>query len=413
MAKREMFYGWWIVIPSFFVLAYVGATWFGFTTFFGPLIKEFAWSYTAISLAASLRSAEVGLMDVMVGFFVDRFSIRRIILAGSILVGIGWLILSRVNSLGIFYTSFFIICIGAGGISGVVFLTLLTRWFHKRLGLVTGLALSGVGVGGFALPGIVYLLDMVGFRTVFFVFGVTALIIGGITAHFVRDCPGDVGSSPDGVSLHSSEHISEQIKVATSEDVSPPSDYTFREAISKPAFWIITYASTASLFSVTMVTTHIMPYLEHLGYSRHTASFMAMMIPVISIVGRLGIGWISDQTAYRAIIILILLGQLAGIILFLYSNLFFLLILFVILFGVTYGGIVVIRLIALRDYYGTASIGSILGLCFGLTSAGSVAGPLFAGWIFDTTGNYSLAWILAGTLLLVSIPLVAIMKPPK
>ncbi len=98
---------------------------------------------------------------------------------------------------------------------------------------------------------------------------------------------------------------------------------------------------------------------------------------------------------------------------FLYSNLFFLLILFVILFGVTYGGIVVIRLIALRDYYGTASIGSILGLCFGLTSAGSVAGPLFAGWIFDTTGNYSLAWILAGTLLLVSIPLVAIMKPPK
>ena len=72
-----MFYGWWIVILAFVTTAYGGATvWYGFTAFFDPLIEEFAWSYTAISLAASLRGAESGLIDVVIGFLVDRFSIR-------------------------------------------------------------------------------------------------------------------------------------------------------------------------------------------------------------------------------------------------------------------------------------------------------------------------------------------------
>ncbi len=414
MASRKIFYGWWIVILSFVVGVYGGATiWYGFTAFFDPLVKEFAWSYTAISLAASLRGAESGLMDIIVGFLADRFSIRRIILGSSILVGIGWLILSRVNSLGTFYTSFFMICVGAGGISSVVFLTLLARWFHKRAGLAVGLTTSGFGAGGLAVPGIVYLLDLVGFRTAFSVFGVAALIIGGIASYFVRDWPRDVGPSPDGISLHSSEHTPEQTKVASPEDFALPSDYTFRKVLSKPAFWVITYASAATIFLVMAVITHIMPYLEDLGYSRRTASLVAMAIPVISLAGRLGIGWISDKIAYRAILFLLLLGQLAGSILLLYSNLFFLLVIFVILFGITYGGIIALRPMVLRSYFGTAHIGSIIGSSIGLSSVGSVTGPLFAGWIFDTTGEYSLVWAIAGILLLVSVPLAAIMKQPK
>ncbi len=95
MAKSRIFYGWWIVILIFVVAAYGGATiWYGFTAFFAPLIKEFAWSYAAISVAASIRGAEIGLLDIVIGFMVDRFSIRRIIFASSILISIGWLILS-------------------------------------------------------------------------------------------------------------------------------------------------------------------------------------------------------------------------------------------------------------------------------------------------------------------------------
>ncbi len=412
MASRKIFYGWWILILSFVLGIYGGGTiWYGFTAFFDPLIKEFAWSYTAISLAASLRGAEFGLIDAIIGFLADRFSIRRIILGSSILVGIGWFILSRVNSLGMFYISFFIICTAAGGIGSVVFLTLLARWFHKRIGLVIGLTTAGFGAGGLMVPGIVYLLDVVGFRTVFFTFGITALTLGGIAAYFLRDWPKDVGSSPDGISIDPSEDIPKQIKLAGSEDIAP--DYTIRQVLSKPAFWVITFASIANSFSMTGVTTHIMPHLEHLGYARNAASPVAMALALLSIFGRLTTGWMLDKIAFRVVLIILLLGQLTGSILLIYSNLFFLLILFVISFGVTRGGIMTLRPVALRKCFGTGRIGSILGLCVGFSQVGSIASPIFAGWIFDTTGNFSLAWVVTSILLLVSIPLVATMKQAR
>ena len=117
-----MFYGWWIVILVFFAGVFGGATiWYGFTAYFDPLINEFGWSYTAISIAASLRSAEVGLLDAPVGFLIDRWGSRRIVFVSSILVCIGFLMLSRVNSLTTFYIAFAIIACGATGFGSVVF----------------------------------------------------------------------------------------------------------------------------------------------------------------------------------------------------------------------------------------------------------------------------------------------------
>jgi len=409
----KVFYGWWMVILGFIVSAYGGATiWYGFTAFFDPLIREFAWSYAAISLAASIRGAEFGLMDIAIGFLIDRFSIRRLMLGGLILVGAGWIILSRVNSLGIFYTSFFIISTGASTISSVVFLTLLTRWFNKRLGLAIGIAMSGFGIGGLAVPGIVYLLDIFGFRTVFLFFGASAIIIGFVAAYFIRDWPSDVGARTDGIPITSSEPLSEHIKPDTLRDASSKNDYTFKQAISTPAFWIISYVNIASVFALMMASTHIMPYLEHLGYSRHTSGFVAMIIPSVSIGGRFFAGWISDKISFRKVMLIALLGLFAGISLFIYSNIFFILIISVILLGVSYGSVVVVRPIALRRYYGVTSIGSIMGLCMALTMIGCTAGPLVAGWIFDVRNSYNLAWLVAGIILLASIPLVAIMRQP-
>jgi len=156
-----------------------------------------------------------------------------------------------------------------------------------------------------------------------------------------------------------------------------------------------------------------MPYLEHIGYSRYRASIVAMMIPVMSIVGRLGIGWVSDFISRRVIFLLTVVGLIVGVVLFFNAHLSFLLIPFVIFFGVGYGGIIILRPGVLRDYYGSTYIGSLIGLCFGLTCIGGIAGPLFAGWVFDTTSSYSIAWVVSGSLFLIGVPLVLIMKHPQ
>jgi len=155
-----------------------------------------------------------------------------------------------------------------------------------------------------------------------------------------------------------------------------------------------------------------MPYLENLGYSRYTAGFLATMLPLLSFGSRLFTGWISDKITYRTLFILAVSGQLVSIILGFFSSIFIALLLFVILLGLSYGSVHVLRTVALRRYYGSTHLGPILGLAASLGQVGSISGPVFAGWTYDTTGSYDLAWIVSAILLLAGIPLLAALKKP-
>ncbi len=93
---------------------------FGFTAFIEPLIDEFGWSYTQISFAASLRGLEMGIFAPLVGFLVDRFGSRKLIFLGTVIVGLGLILLSFTRSLAMFYGSFLLISFGAGGCISVV-----------------------------------------------------------------------------------------------------------------------------------------------------------------------------------------------------------------------------------------------------------------------------------------------------
>ncbi|MFC2001174.1 MFS transporter [Chloroflexota bacterium] len=408
-----MFYGWWIVILILFANVFSGATiWYGFTAFFNPLVNEFGWSYAAISLAASLRGVEIGLFDVFAGFLVDRFGGRRIVFAGSMLVGIGYLMLSQVNSLTTFYIAYIIVFCGATGLGMVVLGSIVNRWFSRRIGLVLGIISAGYGAGGLAVPGIVYLLDLVGLRMVFIIIGISAFIIGAFLTFFLRSRPEDIGYGPDGILLDTIKSDSDRLIAPERRPASPARHYTLKEAMSDRPFWIIIYVSAMVVFALQMVITHVMPYLEHIGYYRYTASIVAMMIPVMSIFGRLGIGWVSDLINRKALLILALVAQIAAMVLFFYARVSFFLTPFVILFGISIGGQAVLRIAFLRDYYGTTYIGSITGLCYGLLNIGGIFGPLLAGWLFDTTSSYSLAWIIGGISLISCVPLILIMKNP-
>jgi len=109
----RVFYGWWVVGSCFLVALYVGGViFYGFTAIFEPIADEFGWSYTQISLAASLRGLEVGLLSPFIGILVDRWGPRKLIFGGAIILGSGFILLSRTGSLGIFYGAFILIAIG-------------------------------------------------------------------------------------------------------------------------------------------------------------------------------------------------------------------------------------------------------------------------------------------------------------
>ena len=219
-----------------------------------------------------------------------------------------------------------------------------------------------------------------------------------------------MGINTDRIPLAQDEHEPELSSQQTSDMTTTARDYTIKETALDPSFWIITFVGSAMAFSAMMVATHIMPYLEHIGHTRYTASIMAMMIPVTSIAGRLGVGWLSDLINRKITFILVVAMQTIGVWLFLNAYVAFFLISSVILIGVSYGGVIILRPGILRDYYGSTIIGTIIGLCFGLTGLGSIGGPLLAGWIFDTTSSYHYAWIITAILLIVNIPLILLIK---
>lgn len=405
--RGRIFYGWWVVILLAFGGGFGGATiWHTFTTFFNPLIKEFGWSYTAISLAASLRGAELGLADIFIGFVIDRLGARRIIFTGTVLIGIGYIMLSRVSSLPMFYFCYILIFVGGSGLSNVIFFTVITRWFHRRMGLALGITAAGYGLGGLAVPGVVRLLDAVGFRMTFFIFGISAMVVGAFISYFVRGRPEDIGLGPDGLPP---EPVPER---ASKKDV-PAGNFTLRQAIRTRTFWIVMYLGGAMTFSTSTISTHVMPYLENIGYPRYTASIVAMMVPIMSMVGRIGFGGLSDRVKFRLILVLTIIGEATAVLLFRYASLSFLLVPFVMLFGACTGGVTVLRPVILKSYFGSAYIGSLIGFCMGLANFAVIIGPVMAGRIFDSMGSYSLAWLIVATVLSLGLPLVLLMKRPQ
>jgi OFA family oxalate/formate antiporter-like MFS transporter len=143
MLKR-VFYGWWITLACSLIGLYVaGAIFFGFTAFFEPIAAEFAWSYTQISFAVSLRGLEMGIFAPLVGFLADYFGPRKVLFWGAIITGAGLILLGQTQSLAMFYCSFVLLAFGAGGCTTVVTMTAVANWFRKKAGIALGVVGSG------------------------------------------------------------------------------------------------------------------------------------------------------------------------------------------------------------------------------------------------------------------------------
>jgi len=195
----NVFYGWWIVVACFLVSLYWGASvTLGFTAFFEPIANEFDWSYAQISLAASLRGAEVGLLAPLIGLLIDRWGPKRLMLGGAICAGLGLIFLSHIDSLSMFYGAFALVAIGGSGLSPTVIMTAVANWFRRKVGVATGIMVCGFALGGLFVPIIVKLIDVFEWRIAIFILGVGMWLIVIPLSLLVRHKPEQYGYLPDG-----------------------------------------------------------------------------------------------------------------------------------------------------------------------------------------------------------------------
>ncbi|MFC1966906.1 MFS transporter [Chloroflexota bacterium] len=402
--RSKIFYGWYIVGACVLITLYThGVIGYGFTAVFEPIAEEFGWSYAQISLAASLRGLEIGLLAPLIGVLVDRWGPRRLIFGGGIIICGGLLFLSRVSSLAMFYGAFAVIAIGMSTTTGTVFMTTVINWFRRKAGVAVGILSAGMGLGGLIVPVLTRLIDVLQWRTAMVTAGLGALVIVLPLSLLVRHKPEHYGYKPDGEVSSVAETIEAQASTAGAEV-----NISARQAIRNRAFWHIAISAMCQSFVVGAIVTHMMPYLSSLGVTRSVSSLAALFIPVTSIGGRLSSGWLSDRFGSRQVFAAGFLLITAGLLLFSYVNtgMMWLLVPFIITFSFGWGFNNTTRITLLRDYFGRGSFGTILGFLSGIMMLGHITGAPLAGWVFDTWGSYQGAWLSYGTLTLVGVVLV-------
>jgi MFS family permease len=384
---KKIFYGWWIVLACFFIGLYVGGVvFYGFTAFFEPIREEFGWSYTQISFAASLRGLEMGFIAPLVGFLVDRFGSRKLILYGTITVGLGLISLSLTQSLAMFYGSFLLVAFGAGGCTVVVTMSAVANWFHKKVGIALGVMASGVGASGFFIPLIVWLIDVYGWRTTLIILGLGMWVLGIPLSFVIRDRPEQYGYLPDGES--SVEPIPKPEIQGRRVGIG------LKEALKNKTFLYLCTTEAIRMIAVAAVIIHVMPYLGSVGVPRATAGIVAGAIPLFSIIGRFGLGWLGDVFDKKYVMVWALFLMGLGMLAFCYVQVTGVVFLFLLLFAPGYGGAMVIRGAILREYFGRDSFGKMIGILMGFGSIGGIIGPTLAGWVFDTLGSYNIIWLV-------------------
>ncbi len=403
-----IFYGWWVVVASFFIAVYTGGVvFFGFTAIFEPIAHEFGWEYAQVSVAASLRGLEMGFLAPVVGILVDRLGPRRLIVGGVFIVALGLFLLSRTSSLAMFYLAFGVMSIGVSASTSTVLMAAVANWFRRRVGVATGVAASGFGFGGILIPVIVRLIHVYDWRTTMVILAAGILAVGLPLSLLIRHRPEQYGYLPDG---DTGDAVAED-KIRLSAQVKGGSK-GISSVLKSRVFWHISMTLTVQMTVVMAVITHVMPYLTSVNIGRSVSGVVAMAIPLVSIAGRLSVGWLGDKFDKRWVTASAFVLMILGLICFEYASAgrSWLLVPFLIFFGISFGGNVPMRVALLMEYFGRRNFGTILGFALGIIALVSMVGPPLAGWVFDTWGSYRGTWLafvglsLIGTAIMVTTP---------
>jgi sugar phosphate permease len=391
MKKIQIFYGWFIVAALFLIWAFVGGIIMNsFTTYIEPISNKFGWNYTSISFAVSLHHIAQVLFLPIAGLLVDRLSVGKLVFTGVFLTGIGIFLLSRITSLGQFYAIYFLIGITTSTCIATIPLTVVGRWFRKKMALATGILMAGAGSSGLLVPLVTRIIDVYGWQYAMAIMGLVLIVVISPLGLIIRSEPEKYGYLPDGDAHTQPDSNEVQTPVQTGEKLG------IRQVLKMRVFWHITIGYVCLFLVGLAVTTNIMPYLSTIGVGRSTASFLVSGLVIGGLTGRLGFGWLGDRLnkKYVAITGIILVGF--SLLLFVYAVPVaeWIILPAIIIFSLGYGGAVTMQSVLLKEYFGVGNLGSIIGFSIGITRTGTIVGPPLASWLYESFDGYNIAWLI-------------------
>ncbi len=412
LPKPKVFYGYWMLAIAFFCcFIHGGYGMYGFGLFVSHLQKDFDWSRGAIMTAFTICSLIGGFTHPITGRLVNRYGAGKVIAAGSLAMGLGFILLSRMNNIWNFYAGYAIIGVGLSAIGTIPASYVVSNWFKKRRGMAIGVMSAGIGTGGFILARFIggYLIPGVGWRTSYLVMALFVWLLIPLGLLLIKSKPADMGLYPDGVPMDEA-NAGTKAKFAASEG------FTLKMALYTSAFWLICLSFVASGFGHVGVVQSQVPYLEDIGFPLAADATALSSVALGSLFGKLFFGWLCDkiQAKYACAIgvgleliatcIIINTNQTTPI-----TTMW----LYAIVMGLGMGSNVPTLSLLVSTNFGLTSYGVIYGMTSLAQSLGSAPGPSVAGYMYDATHTYHQAFIIFAIVTAVSVAAVLAVRPPK
>jgi MFS family permease len=337
-----------------------------------------------------------GLASVVMGYLADRFGLRRTLALGGTVMGAGCLLTALVRSDWLLYLTWGL-AVGVGvGTSYSPTAAAVSRWFIKRKGLTVGLVVSGLGLGTVIFPPLVERwIAGLGWRSTAVILGLIVWAVYFGTAFIIRGHPAEKGLQPLGAAdpsfASSGQGSSGGRKTAPAAD-----PHTFAQAVRQGTFWIIFFVHGLWVLGMSMTMVHLVPYALDLGQPAATAALMLSVIGGLSVAGRVVLAVVIERLGTKWSLLSLLLFQAGTMFLLASSSQAWGLWSFTLLFGFTYGGLASVFPLATSEFFGLKNMGAIFGVILLGATLGGTVGPTLAGYVFDVTREYYLAFVSAG-----------------
>ncbi|MEE8434881.1 MAG: MFS transporter [bacterium] len=389
-ARRGIYYGWVVLATMFITMFMALGIRFSFGIFYVAILADTGWQRAETALIYSIMMLSYTIAIVPSGFLFDRFGPRVLFPVAPILLGAGLFLCSTIENILEFYLYY-------GVMVGVSFsligfpnhMAVVPRWFQRRRGMASGLALSGIGFGSLLISWLSeYLIEQVGWRAAFQYYGIAVIVVlVPLNLIFHRQSPQSIGLNPDG----------DPPSETTLQSASPGDGVTIWGALKNPAWWFLLISVSMIGFVTMTMVVHQTRLSMDFGYTLTTAAFFFGLTGIIRSLGQMTWGTLSDRFGRNPIFLLVTVMSVTGVlVLYLtqHSPHVVYLSLFTILLGFGFMGVSPVYASMVSELFQGRHLGKILAILdigFGL---GASSGPFLAGYFFDLYGNYNLTLIL-------------------
>ncbi len=393
----------WLIAAAGVVMQLALGAVYAWSIFRIPLTKSYGWTVSQVTLAFELAILMLGVAAFAGGLWMKRSGPRRVAAIGGLCYGLGLVLAGQVGShLGLLYLSYGVLG-GIGlGLSYIVPVATLIKWFPDKRGMITGIAVAGFGAGALlTAPVAERLISWLGVSQTFTILGITYFIAVSGSALFMRNPPDDY--RPPGWQ-----------PVVTQQQQHSEKDYTLGAALKTwqwYGLWAILFLNTSAGISIISQAAPMAQEITHV--SAVAAASLVGIISIANGAGRFLWAWFSDFIGRRRVFQLMFVAQ--AIVFFLLSRVH------------SFGGLAVLAFIVLlcygggfgtmpafaADFFGARNVGSVYGLMLTAWGLAGLLGPTLIAHVRQSTGYYTEALDLIAGIMLLSTALPLLVRPPK